>query len=259
MTATALRARLLTGESLVGVLAPHRDPVLAEQLGLLGIDYYMMDAEHGALAASDAETLVRGCESVGVAPLARVRSLDPKLILQFLDAGVQGIMLPGVTSREEVAALVDAVKYPPHGHRGLGPARAAGYLLGGRSQADYLATANARTLVLPQIEDIRAVERVEALVQVPGIDGVVIGPVDLALSMGFLDGPAHPEVSAAMERVVGAAHAAGVAVGTVARTGAQARALLTQGYRIVLAPIGALLANAVTPYLAEARAAEPAS
>jgi 2-keto-3-deoxy-L-rhamnonate aldolase RhmA len=77
--------------------------------------------------------------------------------------------------------------------------------------------------------------------------------------MGFLDGPAHPEVSAAMERVVGAAHAAGVAVGTVARTGAQARALLTQGYRIVLAPIGALLANAVTPYLAEARAAEPAS
>jgi 4-hydroxy-2-oxoheptanedioate aldolase len=253
MSSFGLRARLQRGDALIGMLAGHRDPMLAEQVGLLGVDFYMLDAEHGALDARDVEAIVRGCESVLVTPLARVRSLDPKLILQFLDAGAQGIMLPGVTHPDEVAALVDAVRYPPLGRRGLGPARSAGYLLSKRSQRAILSDANARTLVLPQVEDIKAVERIDQLLAVPGIDGVIIGPVDLSLSMGFLDGPDRPEVTDAMDRVLVAARRAGVPVGTVAGTGDRARALIARGYRIILAPFGALLADAVRPYLASAR------
>lgn len=249
----SLRARLRDGAALIGTLAPNRDPVLAEQLGLLGIDFHMMDGEHGAFGAADIESMVRGCECAGVAPLARVRSLDPKLILQYLDAGVEGIMLPGVTQPAELEAFVSACRYPPDGRRGLGPVRSARYLIDRAPLATLTAAANARTLLLPQIEDIRAVERIDALLEVPGIDGIVIGPVDLSLSMGQLDGPDHPDVQQAMQRVRTAARQAGVPVGTVARTGAEARALLAAGDRIVLAPIGALLAAAVRPFLAEAR------
>jgi 4-hydroxy-2-oxoheptanedioate aldolase len=253
MKSLGLRARLQAGEALIGVLAGHRDPMLAEQIGLLGMDFFMLDAEHGALDPRDAEAIVRGCESVLVTPLARVRSLDAKLIAQFLDAGVQGVMLPGVSHPDEVAALVDAVRYPPIGRRGFGPARSAGYLLSKRPQRAILAETNARTLVLPQIEDIRAVDRIEQLLAVPGIDGVMIGPVDLSLSMGFLDGPDRPEVSDAMDRVLVAARRAGVPVGTVAGNGERARALIARGYRILLAPFSALLATAARTYLTDAR------
>jgi 4-hydroxy-2-oxoheptanedioate aldolase len=257
MRGHTLKARFTAGEAAIGVLAPNRDPILAETLGLLGFDFYMIDGEHGALSAADAELLVRGCECVGVPPWARVRSLDPKLILQFLDAGVQGVMMPGLTRRDEVEAFVQAMKYPPMGQRGLGPVRAARYMLGGVVQAEYVQQANAQTLVLPQVEDIAAVDNVEALVSVPGIDGVIIGPRDLAMSMGFIDGPKHPEVDVAIARVVAAAKRAGIVVGTVAGTGAQARSLIAQGHQIVLTSAANLLANAAAPFLTEARAAAP--
>ena len=257
MKTHTLKARFASGGAAVGVIAPNRDPVLAETIGLLGFDFYMIDGEHGALSASDAEQLVRACESVGVPPLARVRSLDAKLILQFLDAGVMGIMMPGITRRDEVEALVQAVKYPPIGTRGLGPVRAANYMLGGVVQAEYVSQANAHTLVLPQIEDIAAVEAIASLIAVPGIDGVVLGPRDLAMSMGFLDGPKHAEVDAAIARVVTAVRAAGLVVGTVAGTGAQARALIAQGHQIVLTSAATLLSNASAPFLHDARSGAP--
>jgi 4-hydroxy-2-oxoheptanedioate aldolase len=252
----ALKARLAERPA-IGVLAPNRDAVLAETIGLLGFDFYMIDGEHGALTTADAEQLVRACECAQVPPLARVRSLDPKLILQFLDAGVEGVMMPGLTRPEEVKALVDAIKYPPMGQRGLGPVRAARYMLGGVVQAEYVQRANATTLVLPQIEDIAAVENVDAIVSVAGVDGVIIGPRDLAMSMGFIDGPKHAEVDAAIARVVAAAKKAGVHVGTVAGTGAQARSLVAQGHRIVLTSAATLLSNAASAFLDDARAAAP--
>jgi len=256
-----LKSRFAAGGAAVGVIAPNRDAVLAETLGLLGFDFYMIDGEHGALAASDAESLVRACECVGMPPLARIRSLDAKLILQFLDAGVMGVMMPGLSRRDEVEALVQAVKYPPMGQRGLGPVRAANYMLAGTVQAEYVHSANAHTLVLPQIEDIAAVDAVESLVTVPGVDGFILGPRDLAMSMGFIDGPKHPEVDAAIARVVAAVRGAGLVVGTVAGTGAQARTLIAQGHQIVLTSAANLLSNASSAFLTDARtpAVEPGS
>ncbi len=259
MRTHGLKARFAAGGAAIGVIAPNRDAILAETLGLLGFDFYMIDGEHGALSASDAEQLVRACESVGVPPLARIRSLDPKLILQFLDAGVMGVMMPGLSRRDEVEAFVHAMKYPPVGQRGLGPVRAANYMLGGVVQADYVQHANAHTLVLPQIEDIAAVDAVQSLVTVPGVDGFIIGPRDLAMSMGFIDGPKHREVDAAIARVVTAVRNAGLVVGTVAGTGAQARALIAEGYQIVLTSAANLLSNASSLFLSDARTitAEP--
>jgi 4-hydroxy-2-oxoheptanedioate aldolase len=253
MRAADLRERLTGDRAVLGVLSPTRDPVLVEMLGVLGADFYMLDGEHGALTAADAESLARACEVAGVPALARVRSLDPKLILQFLDAGVSGIMLPGMSTVAELEALVSAIKYPPEGRRGLGPVRAARYLLDGQRLDAVVHAANARTMALPQVEDRAAVEAIEALVQVPGVDGFIIGPVDLALSLGHAADPSHPEVAQAIAHVVRTVRAAGKLVGTVARTPEHAATLIAQGHRLLLLPIGTLLRESLPRFLSLSR------
>ena len=118
MTHPSLRQRLADGNALFGLLSPDTDGSLVEMVGLLGFDLFILDTEHGPAGPLEAEAFVRACEIVGMAPLVRPRGLDPKLILQYLDAGMQGVMLPGVRTVEEARRLVSAVKYPPEGERG---------------------------------------------------------------------------------------------------------------------------------------------
>lgn len=253
MKTNLVKQKLQQLEAVYGVIAPDADPLTAETIGLLGWDFYMLDGEHGALNPSLAVNIVRACEAVGVTPLARIRSLDAKLILQFMDAGVMGVMMPGVSKVEDVQQLVAAIKYPPLGSRGLGPVRAADYMLGKMSQADYVRFANEQTLILPQVEDMDAVNNLEALVKVEGIDGFIIGPRDLAMSMGFYDGPAHPEVNAVIDNIFKIVLGAGLIIGTVAGTGEQAKTLVDKGARICLNSVNGLLKNASASFFKAAR------
>src|SRR5450759_546711 len=107
-----LKDRLLSGEVVHGLLSPNIEPDLVETLGRLGFDLYILDTEHGTAGPIEATAVVRACEGAGLAPLVRPRGLDAKLILQFLDAGMTGVMLPGVRSEGDVRHLVEAVKYP---------------------------------------------------------------------------------------------------------------------------------------------------
>ena len=241
MLETTIKTRMQRGEAVVGVLATQADAALAETVGLLGFDFFMLDAEHGPTGPRDAEAVVLACERRGITSLARVGTKDEKTLLQYLDAGLQGVMMPGITGPEEVRQLVEAVKYPPLGRRGLGPVRAADFMLGERSQAEYVAFANAQTLVLPQIEDAACLDRLDEMLAVEGVDGFVVGPRDFALSMGFTDGPNHPEVQDAIEQVYNAVLDAGKILGTVAGTGDGARQLVERGVRFVLTSLTALL------------------
>ncbi len=241
MTRPTLRQRFADGNALFGLLSPDTDGSLVEMVGLLGFDLFILDTEHGPAGPREAEAFVRACEIVGMAPLVRPRGLDPKLILQYLDAGMQGVMLPGVRTVEEARRLVSAVKYPPEGERGIAPVRANRWFLGGEAQDAWVPRANAETLVLPQIETVEAMEHVAELARVPGVDGFIIGPRDLSMAMGFADGPGHPEVEEAIDRITKAALAAGRLVGTVAPTGERAKVLVGKGHRILLHSVGALL------------------
>jgi 4-hydroxy-2-oxoheptanedioate aldolase len=247
------KTKLRNGEPILGVISPMPDPIIAETIGLIGFDYYMIDGEHGAINPAQAEQIVRACETVGITPLARVRSNDPKLMLQFLDAGVMGVMMPGLMTASDVESFVAAVKYPPLGERGLGPVRAADYMIGSMSQADYVAFANDQTLVLPQFEDIRALPRLPEMTGVKGIDGFVIGPRDLAMSMGFTDGPNHPEVQKVIEQVFDIVISAGLVVGTVAGTGEAAKGSIQRGVKICLNSVQGLLASSGKTFLKMAR------
>ncbi len=253
MPENPVSGRLKAGAPVFGLLSPDADPNLVETVGLLGFGLYILDTEHGTAGPADAARVVLACEASGMAAMVRPRGLDPKLILQYLDAGMQGIMLPGVRSEADLRQLVAAVKYPPLGQRGIAPVRANRWLLGRETQAEWVERANAATMVLPQIETVEAMERLGDLVRVPGVDGFVIGPRDLSLAMGFPDGPARPEVEAAIDRITRTILDAGLLVGTVASTGERAKALVAKGHRILLHSVGALLRTGAEAFFRAAR------
>lgn len=249
MKQNIVKTRLVNNQPVLGVLSNSTDPTVAELCGFSGLDFYMIDGEHSPVTTAQVQDIVRACEVSGITPLARVRSNDPKLVLQFLDAGVMGIMMPGTRTVAEVEALVQAVKYPPLGTRGIAPVRAADYLQGEMTQGEYVQFANEQTLVLPQIEDREAVDNLDDLLTVAGIDGFVIGPRDLAMSMGYYDGPGHDEVKRTIGSVVEKIRKAGLVVGTTAATGDQAKALVDRGVLFCLNSFAGLLKSAAGDFM----------
>ncbi|WP_448518032.1 HpcH/HpaI aldolase family protein [Rhodoflexus sp.] len=248
MKPNAVKTKIQQGQAALGVISNFADPMVAEVCAHAGLDYYMIDCEHGAITVAQTLDIIRACEATGITPLARIRSTDAKLILQYIDAGVMGVMMPGVNTVEQVEALVKAMKYPPLGERGLGPVRSWDFGLGAMSQADYVRFANEQTLVLPQVEDIKAVENLNSLCKIPGVDGFIIGPRDLAMSMGFYDGPAHPEVQQTIDRIFEIVLSHNLIIGTTAGNADQAKSLIAKGTKIIMNYTGAMLGGAAKAF-----------
>jgi 4-hydroxy-2-oxoheptanedioate aldolase len=248
MKENKMKLRLNAKQPCYGVISPTTDPTICEYIGLSGLDFYIIDGEHGAISVSDIINLVRACENVGCTPLARVGDLNEKLILQYMDAGVMGVMMPGVQTAKQAEQLVQAIKYPPKGLRGLGPVRAADYMMR-MSQLQYVQMANEQTLVLPQIEDTDGVRNLKRMVKVEGVDGFIIGPRDLAMSMGFYDGPAHPEVNKVIDEIIATVLDAGKIIGTVAGTAEQAKALTDKGVTIILNSVQGLISTSAKGFI----------
>jgi 4-hydroxy-2-oxoheptanedioate aldolase len=236
-------------EAVFGVISNSNDPTVAELCGWSGLDFYMIDGEHSPVTTSEVQNIVRACESAGIVPLARIRSNDPKLILQFIDAGILGVMMPGIMDAKDVENFVKAIKYPPLGERGMGPARAWDYGFGKMTQLEYVKFANEQMLVLPMIEDIRALEHLPEMCKISGIDGFIIGPRDLAMSMGFLDGPAHDEVKDVINQIFSIVLEHDLVVGTVAATGDQAKILVENGALFCLNSVQGLIKSSATEFM----------
>jgi 4-hydroxy-2-oxoheptanedioate aldolase len=209
----------------------------------------MLDAEHGLMDAAQVVNVIRACERVNTTPLIRIGSKDPKLVLQYMDAGMMGVMMPGLESAEEIRMLFDAVKYSPVGKRGMGFARAAAYGALGQEAIDYINFTNEETMVIPQFEDAALIDRFEEMIAQPGVDVVVIGPRDLSLSMGFPDGPNHPEVQEMIDRVIALCKRKGVAAGITAGTRADAAHQVARGARMIIAPAQAVILSGSKEFL----------
>jgi 4-hydroxy-2-oxoheptanedioate aldolase len=250
MKENLLKNRLLQNKVSYGVISPTTDPVLCEYVGVCGMDFFIMDAEHGSLSINDVAHMIRACESVNITPLARINSLDEKMILQYFDAGCMGVMMPNTNTVNDCEKLVSFVKYFPQGKRGLGPVRSSNYMAGKLSQAEYLSFSNAQTLVFPMIETVECLSNLTKMVKVDGVDGFILGPRDLALSMGFTDGPNHDEVKHVINQAIAIVVDAGKIFGTVAANADQAKELADRGVTLLLNSVQGLLTPSIKNFMA---------
>jgi 2-dehydro-3-deoxyglucarate aldolase len=194
----SLRARIRSGTPTIGawILLGHCG--IAEIMARAGFDWVVVDLEHSVIGIEMAGDLIRAIDLCGVAPLVRLTSNDPNQIKRVMDAGAHGIIVPSVNSAAEAAQAVASVRYPPDGRRGVGLSRAQGY--GARFQ-EYLAWQKAHAIVIVQIEHQDAVEHLDDILAVPGVDGFIVGPYDLSCSMGIPGQFDRPEFVTALERI----------------------------------------------------------
>ena len=169
----------------------------AEVVATQGYDSVTIDLQHGLVDYSSVVQMLQAIELAGVAPMIRVPWLEPGIIMKSLDAGSLGIICPMINNRDEALALVSYCKYPPLGKRSFGPTR-ANFCMG----PDYYSTANSEVICLAMIETMRAMENIEEIVTTPGLDGVYIGPSDLAI--GITDGRLAPGFDRKEEEMIDA-------------------------------------------------------
>ncbi|HEX3724293.1 MAG TPA: aldolase/citrate lyase family protein [Nitrolancea sp.] len=250
MRPNLVRQKLQAGEVVIGCFVGFPSPEVVELCGHSGYDFVLIDAEHGAITPASAYHMVLAAEASGTVPLIRVPHNEPSIILRYLDIGAAGVMVPQVNSAAEARAVVEAVKYHPHGKRGLAPTRAASYGFGA-TLTEYTEISNRETIVIAQMENIVGVENVPEIIEVPGIDVLLIGPSDLAQSMGYPGQLGHPEVLATIARIRDMCKGSAVALGTIAADAATTNQLIEQGFRVITPSASGLIAQWSRNYLAD--------
>lgn len=220
------------GRPAVGMWVCSGSPVAAEICAGSALDWLLIDAEHGAISLETVQQLLQVTAAYPVQTMVRLPSLDVAAIKQFLDAGAQNILIPMVDDAQAAALAVAATRYPPEGMRGVGSALSRSARWGG--VPGYLTEAQKYISLFVQIESATAVENAEEICAVEGLAGVFVGPSDLAASMGLLGQQNHPEVKAAVKRVIGLAKDAGKRVGVNAFDPATAAEYLEAGADFIL-------------------------
>ncbi|MEX0340276.1 MAG: HpcH/HpaI aldolase/citrate lyase family protein [Arenibacterium sp.] len=195
LIANRLKAGLKAGQRQIGLWCTIPDTGVVEMLAACSYDWLLIDTEHAAMSAVDTTPLMQAAAAYPVSTVVRPGWNDPVEIKKILDCGAQSLLIPYVQNAEEAAAAVAATRYPPEGIRGVaGTTRASRYgLIKG-----YTQTASQEICVLVQAETAEALGNLEAIAAVDGVDGVFIGPADLAASMGHTGNPGHPDVTAAI-------------------------------------------------------------
>jgi len=231
------RSRLASGETLIGTMVTLPTPAVAEILAEVGFDWLFIDGEHGPLETSDILAIL---QAVGdrVACVVRVPAAEEVPIKKVLDLGAAGIIAPQVNTVEQAEGVVRYARYAPAGARGVGLARAHGY---GMHFAEYLKSANEQVAVIVQAEHAQAVDNIEAIVKVEGIDAVLLGPYDLSASLGKMGQIDDPAVTGAIDHVTKTCRAAGMPLGYFGVTADAVRPYVERGYTLIVAGVDTLL------------------
>lgn len=222
-----LKKRLKLGKQTYGVWITLESPIVTELLSTLHFDWFVFDTEHSPLEIIQVQTLMQAMRGEETTPIIRVMWNDIVAIKRALDIGAYGIVIPWINSKREAEMAVKACRYAPKGLRGCGPRRAALF------DPDYLSTADEEILIIAQIETKKAVENIEEILSVEGIDVSYIGPADLSASYGHLGDMSHPEVQDAIDTVFEASVAAGVATGVHLGSGKSIMDRVDKGYNFI--------------------------
>lgn len=238
--ATGLRARLAGGRPCVGLWSLLPGAVTGEVLAATGADYVFLDLQHGSLGEAELPGVTAAIRAAGSVPLVRTRSPHVADIGRPLDLGADGVLVPNVLGAAHVREVVAATRYAPAGHRSIGR------LAGGSDEP----------LVLVMLETAAALDDLDAVLAVEGLDGIYVGPGDLGLALGLSGADDRPRLREVISSVVARAVAAGVPVGVHAYNGTDAAGYAAEGATIVTATVDVTaLADAAAAHLATARGA----
>ena len=252
MPHNAFKAALKNPATQYGIWAGFATGYAAEIVATTGYDWMLIDGEHAPNTVPGVLAQLQAVAPYSTAPVVRAVTGDANLIKQLLDIGAQTLMIPMVETAEQAAALVRAMRYPPHGIRGVG---------GGLTRAtrwdgvpDYLNTAHEQLCLIVQVESRIGVENVEAIAAIEGVDAVFIGPADLSIGLGHAGNPGHPDVQERIQHAVKATLAAGKACGILAPNEEDARRYQSWGCQFIAVAIDiSLLRQSATATLARYR------
>jgi 2-keto-3-deoxy-L-rhamnonate aldolase RhmA len=238
MTPTAgSRKTIEERKPLIGILQTLNSTEVTEILKAAGFDWLFIDLEHSTLDVQSAQRILQAA-GPDFPCMVRAPSHDEVWIKKILDTGPAGIIIPQVKSAEEARRIVQFCKYPPDGCRSVGLSRAHGY---GMSFADYVANANKNIAVIMQIEHIEGVKNIEAIVTVPGIDALFVGPYDLSGSMGKIGQVKDPGVQQQIDRVRQVCGDAGMATGIFTANPEDVKTFIHHGFTIIAAGIDVMI------------------
>ncbi|HUD35666.1 MAG TPA: aldolase/citrate lyase family protein [Streptosporangiaceae bacterium] len=217
MQSKALVARLRGQQAVYGGWTVIADPLAAAAMAGAGLDYVVIDLQHGAATEKDLPALTRAITLAGAAPVARVRYAHPADIGRALDLGCEGVIVPNVESAAQAEQAAGACRYPPAGYRSGGGAL----------------TAPSEPFCIIMVESTRAVTELSSTLAINGVDGIYVGPRDLSYSLGCELDPDDPVLSAALEQIWVACAQAGKPVGVHSTDGATARRYAQKGCRLI--------------------------
>jgi 4-hydroxy-2-oxoheptanedioate aldolase len=225
-----MKQKLKAGGPVFGAGVRLPAPGLVEVMGYAGMDYVLIDAEHGSIGWADMERMILAAFASDTTPIVRVHENNEAMVMRALDIGAMGVLVPHCRNAEDAQRLVNGALYPPQGKRGIGPGRGAKF--GAVSTEDYFANINNEVVVMAMIEDAEAIENIDEIVEVKGVDVLVVGTSDLAASMGLPGQALHPTVTAAAEKALVAATRKGVAVGYPIRNPEDGKQAIQKGFRV---------------------------
>lgn len=214
MRENPLRLKLRAGELVCGTMIKDvHNPLLVPLLADAGLDFAIVDTEHSAYTHLDVQNFALAAQTRNIALLVRPPGGDYLSIAKVLDCGAEGILVPRVETPEEVAGIIAAAKYPPVGNRGYSPSGVTTGYKKSLTQAQKVQQINQEVLILLQIEKDAAINQIDAILRPPEIDGVIIGPADLSLSMGIPGEYDNPKFVDAITRVIAACKARNIPCG----------------------------------------------
>jgi 4-hydroxy-2-oxoheptanedioate aldolase len=228
-----IKSALKEGKAVIGTFVKMTDPCTVELIANAGFDFIAIDNEHTTMNRETMVNLIRAADASGIVATVRVRENSPAQILQALDAGAFGVMIPETSSKEEVQLVVDRTKYAPLGNRGYSASqRSANY--SNMNPTEYARLSNENTMVVVYCETAEAIRNLDDMQTVDGVDVVFVGPFDLTQALGVIGEPGHPKVIEAIDMIVKKVQAAGKAAGIIAPNATVAKRLIEQGFRYIV-------------------------
>lgn len=236
----------------IGVIGNSVDPVIVESTAAIGFDFYTADLEHGVASDEMCAVFVRTCQLAGMHPLVRVAPFERARIARLLDAGAEGVLVPGVENHQQVLEVGQTVRFPPRGKRGMSATFVSrhGFI---PTDQHFLDEQQSRVSIIVQIENTSALDDIGNIVGTGIADAVIIGERDLSISLGVPGETTHPRIAEAHVRVRDAAKAANIAVCALARTPQQAAGLADAGVRVVFVSLSSILMTGGGAFVAAIR------